>query len=184
MYLCVCMDAEVRKDVASSIGKISLFPILSCHVAFVRLYSSILNFTLLCKRKRNHSSHYIGVIVGAMVSQIIGISMICSTVCSGADQRNHQSSASLAFVNSSVTNEFPSQRASNAENVYIDDVTTARETRSNECISVDCIMPARNLTPSMLGHLQICSNHNVCVLHWFWYLTHWPLADLNTILTM
>ena len=33
-----------------------------------------------------------------MVSQITGISFVCSTVCSGADQRKYQSSASLAFV--------------------------------------------------------------------------------------
>ena len=35
--------------------------------------------------------------MSAMVSQITGISIDCSTVCS-ADQRRHQSSASLAFV--------------------------------------------------------------------------------------
>ena len=40
---------------------------------------------------------------------------------SGADERNHQSSASLAFVggNSPVTGEFPAQRASDAEKVSI-----------------------------------------------------------------
>ena len=36
-----------------------------------------------------------------------------STVYSDADQRKHQSSASLAFGNSPVTVEFPAQRASN-----------------------------------------------------------------------
>ena len=40
-----------------------------------------------------------------------------STVYSDADQRKHQSSASLAFV--PVFSEFPSQSASNAENVSI-----------------------------------------------------------------
>ena len=44
------------------------------------------------------TSHYSDVIMSAMVSQITGISIICSTVCSAADQRKHQSSASLAFV--------------------------------------------------------------------------------------
>ena len=34
----------------------------------------------------------------AMTSQITGISIICLAVCWGADQRKHQSSASLAFV--------------------------------------------------------------------------------------
>ena len=34
----------------------------------------------------------------AMVYLITGVSIVFSTVCSGAHQRNHQSSASLAFV--------------------------------------------------------------------------------------
>ena len=33
-----------------------------------------------------------------MVSQIIGVSIVCSALYSGAYQRKHQSSASLAFV--------------------------------------------------------------------------------------
>ena len=36
--------------------------------------------------------------MGAIESQITGVSIVCLTVCSGVDQRNHQSSASLAFV--------------------------------------------------------------------------------------
>ena len=35
--------------------------------------------------------------MNAMASQITGVSMVCSTVRSGADQRKHESSASLAF---------------------------------------------------------------------------------------
>ena len=42
--------------------------------------------------------HYSDVIMNAMASQITGVSLVYSTVCSGADQRKHQSSASLAFV--------------------------------------------------------------------------------------
>ena len=44
-----------------------------------------------------------------------------SIVCSGADQRKHQSTASLTFVrgNSPMTGEIPAQRDSNAENVSI-----------------------------------------------------------------
>ena len=37
-------------------------------------------------------------ILSAMASQITGAAMVCSAVCSGAYQRKHQSSASLAFV--------------------------------------------------------------------------------------
>ena len=36
--------------------------------------------------------------MGAMASQITAVPIVCSTACSGADQRKHQSSASLAFV--------------------------------------------------------------------------------------
>ena len=42
--------------------------------------------------------HYSDVIIMAMASQITGVSIVYSTVCSGANQRKHQSSASLAFV--------------------------------------------------------------------------------------
>ena len=39
---------------------------------------------------------YRDVIMSSMASQITGLSSVCLTVCSGADQRKHQSSASLA----------------------------------------------------------------------------------------
>ena len=42
--------------------------------------------------------HYSDVIMSAMVSQITGVSIVCSAVCSGVDKKKHQSSASLAFV--------------------------------------------------------------------------------------
>ena len=41
---------------------------------------------------------YCDVIMGTMASQITSPTIVCSTVYSGADQRKHQSSASLAFV--------------------------------------------------------------------------------------
>ena len=42
--------------------------------------------------------HYYDVIMGAQVSQITSLAIVYSTVYSGAYQRKHQSSASLAFV--------------------------------------------------------------------------------------
>ena len=42
--------------------------------------------------------HYSDVIMSTMASQMTGVLIVCSTVCSGTDQRKHQSSASLAFV--------------------------------------------------------------------------------------
>ena len=46
----------------------------------------------------NTHCHYNDIIMGAMASQITSLMIVCSTVCSGADQRKHQSSVSLAFV--------------------------------------------------------------------------------------
>ena len=42
--------------------------------------------------------HYCNVIMGAIASLITSITSVYSTIHSGADQRKHQSSASLAFV--------------------------------------------------------------------------------------
>ena len=42
--------------------------------------------------------HYNDVIMSAMAAQITSSMIVYSTVCSGPDQRKHQSSASLAFV--------------------------------------------------------------------------------------
>ena len=47
---------------------------------------------------RHWWGHHNYVIMSAMVSQITGVFIVCSTVCSGTDQRKHQSSTSLAFV--------------------------------------------------------------------------------------
>ena len=42
--------------------------------------------------------HYCDIVMSAIVSQISGVFIVYSTICSDADQRKHQSSASLAFV--------------------------------------------------------------------------------------
>ena len=42
--------------------------------------------------------NYSDVITTTMASQITGVSIVCSTVCSGTDQRKDQSFPSLAFV--------------------------------------------------------------------------------------
>ena len=60
-----------------------------CIVGFVRLVYSYSSKT---------KTHYSHVSISAMASQITGVSIALSTVFSGAYQRNHQSSASLAFV--------------------------------------------------------------------------------------
>ena len=59
---------------------------------------------------------YSDVIIRMMASQIHGVNVVHLIVCSDADQRKHHR---LCEGNSPVTAEFPAQRASNAENVYI-----------------------------------------------------------------
>ena len=58
------------------------------------------NFVRLAQTNRIMSfmANYNDVIMSAMASQIIGVSIVCLDVCSGSDQRKHQSSASLTFV--------------------------------------------------------------------------------------
>ena len=58
--------------------------------------------------------------MGTIASQITSLTIVYSTVYSDADERKHQSSASLAFVwGIHGAGEFASQMASNAENVSI-----------------------------------------------------------------
>ena len=48
--------------------------------------------------KTEHNKQYCDVIMGAVASQITSLTIVYSTVYSDADQRKHQSSASLAFL--------------------------------------------------------------------------------------
>ena len=63
-----------------------------CDKSFIKIaiYSQLF---LICQNAVVWLCHNSDVIMGAIASQIIS-----STVCSGADQRKHQSSVSLAFV--------------------------------------------------------------------------------------
>ena len=64
--------------------------------------------------------HYTDVIMGAIASRIISLTIVYSTVYSDADQRKHQSSASLTFVRGIfVPGEFPAQMARIAEKFSI-----------------------------------------------------------------
>ena len=65
-----------------------------------------------------YRSHYNDVIMSSTASQITSLMTVYPTVYSGADQRKHQSTG-LCAGNSPATGEFPAQRASNAENVFI-----------------------------------------------------------------
>ena len=64
--------------------------------------------------------HNNDVIMNAMASQITGVSIVYPTVCLGADHKKSKLCVTGLFKgNSPVTDEFPTQRVSNAENVSI-----------------------------------------------------------------
>ena len=50
------------------------------------------------RQRTKTSKHFSDVIMGAMASQITSLTIVYSTVYSEAEQRKHQSSASLAFL--------------------------------------------------------------------------------------
>ena len=59
------------------------------------MFNRMLSFLL---ERYKACTHKCEVIDSAMASQIVGVSIACPAVCSGTDQRKHQSSALLAFV--------------------------------------------------------------------------------------
>ena len=66
------------------------------------------------------NKHYSDVIMDGAASQIASLTIVYSSVYSGADQRKHQSPNGAE--NSPVTGEFPAQMASNAKMFPFDDV--------------------------------------------------------------
>ena len=110
--------------------------------------------------------------MSAMASQITSLTIVYSTVYSDADQRKHQSSASLATL---VTGEFPAQMASNAENVSI-------WWRHHE---MDCCQSATKPVPStmliyvidgkILYNIQ-CDYCPINVSHYHWVII---ISDMN-----
>ena len=70
------------------------------------------------------TAHYNDVIMGVMASQITSLTIVYTTAYSGADQRKKRKKkklrvSGLCVVNSPVTGEFPTQMASNVENISI-----------------------------------------------------------------
>ena len=60
------------------------------------------------------SCHYSGVTMSAMASQITGVLIVHSTVCSGASKTSKLRVTGLCEWNAPMTGEFPAQSASNA----------------------------------------------------------------------
>ena len=106
-----------------------------------------------------------------MASHITGISIVHSTLCSGADQRKHQSSAGLYEGNSPVTGEFPSQRASNAENVSI-------WWRHHVCVSVYAWSTSHDIL-TWFGCALFCLGHIIIPLGLIWSIYQYSSGWLH-----
>ena len=79
------LSVRCRHNIQYSIPNYQLFLVIVSTRSFV----STLEISLI---------HYSDIIMGARASQITSLTIVYSTVYSDADQRKHQSSASLAFV--------------------------------------------------------------------------------------
>ena len=93
--------------------------------------------------------------MGAITSQITSFTIVYSTVYSGADQRKHQSSATLAF---------PARMASKAVNVSFDDVNvrpTSCSTQTNTWFLriSDASTPEVQLHFSLLTHCGLLTTY-------------------------
>ena len=117
MYGSICEKVVGKSSVASTSWQYLLKPPnLSHNIVEVRKAFSVSTLSNTANLK------YDEVIICARVSESTGIWIVCWTVCSSADYRKHQWSSSLAFVcegNPPVAGWFPSQRATNAENVFM-----------------------------------------------------------------
>ena len=123
--------------------------------------------------------HYNGVIMGAMASQINRLTIVYSTVYS--KRRSKKTSklrvTGLCAGNSSVTGEFPAQRASNAENVsiwWLDHAFSGTQPTHMKCCpfryqcalslkSLNAVLPDKDHKPWRIS-LQFADCIRICVL--------------------
>ena len=98
------IELKTRHRVAWSQLKVVTGNSLKAGAWYMYLYRDVVRHSLSDFSQRNTRSnqsvapHCSDVMLGVMASQITRFTIVYSTVYSGADQRNHQSPASLAFV--------------------------------------------------------------------------------------
>ena len=76
--------------------------------------------------------HYSDLMMSTVASQITSVSIVCLAICSGADQRKHQISASLAFVESTATGGFPHEGPVTWKVFSLEDVIMVRTQRKHD----------------------------------------------------
>ena len=131
------------------------------------------------RRHMSLNEHYNDVMMGAIASQITSLTIVYSTVYSDADERKHQSPASLAFVgNSPLTGEFPAQMASNEWNVsiwwrYHEMLVFLNKSTLNHAVAWHwfSITPPRHLT-NLLIIYDIATWSPTNKMYWYFHLNY------------
>ena len=118
------------------------------------------------RRWRLTQGHCNDIIMSAMVSQITGVSMVCFALCSGAHQRKHQNSASLALVRGSrrwPVNS-PHKRPVTRKMFPYDDVisisSVSQKTTSLQWNNCLCTLWWRHQMETFSMLLAICAGHS------------------------
>ena len=117
----------------------------------------------------NTRLNIIDVIMSTTASQITGVSVVCSTVSSGANQRKHQSSAWLAFTggggggDSPVTCVFPHKGPATLKKLPFADVIMEWKWWGMICIdsSNTAMLISESLTPTPQWKHGICKLQNL-----------------------
>ena len=91
-----CPKLKIHKGISRNVSFLDTSPNIS-H-SFQDIHQYMTNLWKFCVHSIMRYQHYNDVIMGAMTYQITSLTIVYSTVYSDADQRKHQSSASLAFV--------------------------------------------------------------------------------------
>ena len=132
--------------------------------------------------------------MSAIASQITSVSIVCSTVGSGVNQRKiwKLRVTDLCAGNPPVTGEFPAQKASNAENVSIwwrhhvqyltlNELTNSRVT---QCVCwMTCSAPSGAEVCTFLFWMVHCGMPGRCAVGWVRLVYHYYcLTDLSKLL--
>ena len=121
--------------------------------------------------------HYNDVKMSAMAFQITSLTIVYSTVYTGADQRKHQSSASLAFVRGiqrlpvNFTHKWPVTR----KMFPFDDVIMLE---CDVCHSSDNKMVRSNWTE--VNHAGLSRPKNYFII-WKWKMCYWDQLTINPV---
>ena len=123
--------------------------------------------------------HYDAVIMTMLASQITSLTVVCSIVYSGANQRKHQSSASLAFVREIHRGpvNFPHKWPVTRKMFPFDDVIMYSHSKKRTDITVKC--RANLLIHSQTSTASPLKLANGQVISLYMNVIIYPWCDLN-----